>query len=225
MPGPKRPTWMRILENLRRRGGQSANQLGKTLGMSAMGARQHLLRLEKDGLVVSHFEKRRTGRPALVFDLSEEASRHFPQGYDRFAESLLRDIEDAGGREKVVELFARRRQRLEEMYREKLAHVNDPLQRAAILAELRDSEGYMAEADLLEDGTIGLVEHNCPIAAVAKAYPEVCQAELDLFQNLCEGEVRRVEHIVQGHQSCVYRLSGTKSVTSKAEKSNASRDT
>lgn len=223
MPSRKQPTWLRILEELRRHGGQSATQLGKSLGMSAMGARQHLLRLESDGLVLSRFEKRPTGRPTLLFELSEEASRHFPQSYDRFAESLLRDIEEAGGREKVVELFSRRRERLEEVYREKLANATDPRERAKIIAELRDTEGYMAEADVLEDGTTRLVEHNCPIATVAKAYPEVCQAELELFQNLCEGDVRRTEHIVQGHHSCVYYLSGTGATPAKSKKSKPSR--
>ncbi len=202
----KSPTWMRVLENLQRRGARTSLQVGKALGMTSMGARQHLLRLEEDGLVTSHFEKRKTGRPALVFELSEEAARYFPQNYDQLASGILHELAEMEGREQVLKLLDRRRERMERDYLEKMDGEPDPKRRAELLAKLRDDDGYMAEHAPEPDGTPTIVEHNCPIARVAKEFPEVCQSELELLERVTGARVERVQHMAQGHYACVYRI-------------------
>ncbi|HEY8490926.1 MAG TPA: winged helix-turn-helix transcriptional regulator, partial [Dehalococcoidia bacterium] len=55
-----------ILRYLRREGRATVKELGRTLGLTSTGIRQHLTVLERDGLVESREERGRVGRPALV---------------------------------------------------------------------------------------------------------------------------------------------------------------
>ena len=156
--------------------------------------------------MTSHFEKRKTGRPALVFVLSEEAARYFPQNYDRLAAGVLRELSEMSGREKVRELLERRCDRMEKDYLEQMEGETDPVRRAGIIAKIRDEEGYMAEGVTDDDGVATIVEHNCPISSIAKEFPEVCQMELELFERVTGSKVERTQHMVKGSHACVYRL-------------------
>ncbi len=201
-----KPSWARVLEVLRREGGMTAAQVGEALDMSSMGARQHLLRLEKDGSVGSRFEKRPTGRPALIFELTDNAAEHFPQAYDRLAVSILGELEEMHGREAVTELLDHRRTRLEKAYCERLNGTDDPFEKARIIAQIRDEEGHMAESFVDEEGCPAIIEHNCPIRSVAARYPEFCQMEEELFTNVIGAKIERVHHIAKGQYACVYRI-------------------
>jgi predicted ArsR family transcriptional regulator len=74
------------------------------------------------------------------------------------------------------------------------------------LAVFQDEIGYLAEAVVVEDGVVRLIQHNCAIHHVAKDQPAVCQAELDLFRGLMGVDVERETHIASGDRCCTYRF-------------------
>lgn len=200
----QRPTRMTILCLLKKNGKMTAKQIGDLLGVTAMGARQHLTAMEKEGILASEFVRQKAGRPALYFRLAQPSEKFFPQQYNDLIVSLLQTMEEMDGRDKIGQLLEIRRQKLKEQYEGNMNGDAAP-ERIKTLADLRDNDGYMA--DLSEDAEqYELVEHNCPIAQVAREFPEVCHHELELFKELIGLPVERVHHMMDGGHACVYKI-------------------
>ena len=80
-----------ILALLKRNGGHSVNELAATLDLAPITIRQHMTRLERDGLLLSEPQTNGTGRPHYVFRLSPKAqAQAFPYRSDRIVELLIR---------------------------------------------------------------------------------------------------------------------------------------
>jgi predicted ArsR family transcriptional regulator len=82
-------------------------------------------------------------------------------------------------------------------------------ERVARLAEIRSTEGYMAEWSDVGDGSYVLAENHCPICAAAATCQEFCRAELNVFRDVLGADVavEREEHIIAGARRCAYRIS------------------
>lgn len=187
----------------------TSKQVGDIIGVTSMGARQHLTAMEKDSLVASEFVRQKAGRPALYFKLTEKANAYFPQQYGPLAMDILKGMENLEGRDTVEKVLEYRRDNLRQVYDSALnkngMSTTDLKEKVEKLASMRDDDGYMTEMEE-KDGELFLTEHNCPIHTIAKEYNEVCQHELDLFQDVLNAKVERVEHMVNGERSCIYRI-------------------
>ena len=92
-------------------------------------------------------------------------------------------------------------------YLEALKDIPNLEEKIARLAELRNSDGYLAEWDKEEGGFI-LIENHCPICAAAQRCADLCEAEMNTFKEIF-GEsvsVERVDHIIAGARRCAYRI-------------------
>ena len=200
----------RVLEILKKRGPQRVSELAEQLELTPMGVRQHLTSLEEDGLVGSEeAESSGRGRPARVWALTEEGARRFPESYSDLALELVAGVRDAFGEDGLEQLVRSRLDQQVKSYRALLADRGPELsKRVAALARQRSREGYMAESRSQRDGSVLLIENNCPICAVARVCQGLCGAELELFQKaLGRGvSVERTEHMLDGKRRCVYRI-------------------
>lgn len=107
------------------------------------------------------------------------------------------------GDEGLVQLFRRRWDEIARAARPELERL--PVdQRAARLAELLTSLGYMAEARPGEGSLPVLTEHNCAIRVIAERFPEVCAAEERFIADLLGAPVTRQAHIAKGANCCEY---------------------
>src|SRR5438128_306854 len=79
----------RLLFLLKTRGPQSAQDLASTLGVTKEAARQHLLRLADEGLVLAASEIRGVGRPVQVWKLTAEAQKRFPDTHAELAAGMI----------------------------------------------------------------------------------------------------------------------------------------
>jgi iron-sulfur cluster biosynthesis transcriptional regulator SufR len=200
----KSETRRRILELLKLRGPQTADQLAKELGLTPMGVRGHLTSLEHDRLISHRAEKRPMGRPAYLYELTELGDELFPRAYPQLAGSLLDTLKAVYGEDSVEKLFQKRNEVLAEQYRARLEG-KSLQERVAELAEIRSEEGYMAYYEALDDETFVLREYNCAICQVAKRALQACKAELKLFQQVLPGaEVERQQHMIRGDRTCTY---------------------
>jgi predicted ArsR family transcriptional regulator len=188
-----------LLDLLKLRGPLNAPALAALLGVNPTAVRQQLAVLQREGLVASAVQRRRVGRPTHLWSLTPKAEALFPQAYGPFALSLLRQIRDMDGDGKVARLFARRTRELLVAYRRRLEGKSTE-EKMRELARIRDEEGYMARAQ----GRT-LAEHHCPIAAIAREFPEVCRYEKQLFEEVLRLGLDRVEHLASGGRACVYR--------------------
>jgi predicted ArsR family transcriptional regulator len=192
-----------ILRLLRRQGEQTVEELSRQMGISSVAVRQHLEILEADGLLATRSERRPIGRPRRLFRLSEAADELFPKNYAGLAEMVLEHLQESGGPGRVAEFFDARRRRFEREVLPMLA--GQTLEgRIRTLAQFQDQAGYMAEYEALPDQGFVIREHNCAICRVARRFPQACQKELEMFQNLLDADVERQQHMAAGDAMCSY---------------------
>jgi predicted ArsR family transcriptional regulator len=203
-----RPAADRFLVLLKTRGPQTAANLGKAAGVTAEAARQQLVRLAADGLVVATAEPQGVGRPAQVWGLTEAGNGRFPDGHAELTAQLIGTIRTQLGEDVLDRLIASRTAESKAAYAAALEGATSLGERVARLAEARTREGYMAESRSGRDGFL-LVENHCPICVAATACQGFCRAELDTFRAVLgpDASVERTEHIVQGDRRCAYRVS------------------
>ena len=198
-------TRQEILDLLRRRGQMTAAELSESLGIGAVGVRQHIALLERDDLVYTAAVRRGVGRPSHLYALTAAAEALFPRRYDRMLMDALEFISEQGGSAAIDSFFARRRSKLAEQYAPRLAGRPRAAQVAA-LAEILTEQGYMAEWRELPDGAFALVEHNCPVDCAAREYHQACSHELALYEDILGIPLVREETISEGGACCRYRI-------------------
>jgi len=194
-----------ILSLIKRRGPMTVQELSRSLEITPMGVRQHLAILERDGCVQSNGVRRGQGRPSRVYSITLEGDKVFPRTYEQIATALLDDVKSLDGEAKVDALFEYRRKRQLEQYRARMGG-KDLAEKVATLVQIRNEEGYLAEGEQRDKDTFALIEHNCPIRAVAGTYRQACACELALFADALGAEVSRTDHIVAGAPHCRYTI-------------------
>jgi predicted ArsR family transcriptional regulator len=205
-----RPAADRFLVLLKTRGAQTAADLGRAAGVSAEAARQQLVRLAAEGLVVATARPQGVGRPAQVWALTEAGNARFPDAHAELTAQLLRSIRTELGEAVLDRLIDARSAEAKAAYAAALAGAADLGERVARLAAARTREGYMAEARA-EGNAYLLVENHCPICVAATECQGFCRAELETFREVLgpDVSVERTEHIVQGDRRCAYRVALT----------------
>lgn len=199
-------TRAQIVQLLRRQGQMTAAELSETLGIGAVGVRQHLALLDRDGMVHTVGVRRGVGRPSHLYALTEQATGLFPKRYDRLALDAIGFVASQGGDEAVDQLFAARRLQLSKQLAPRLAG-RDRAGQVAELAAILTEQGYMCEYRQEADGSFVLAEHNCPVDCVARDYPQACEHELKLYEDLLGAPMVREELIAEGGNCCRYRIS------------------
>lgn len=194
-----------ILTRLKKRGAMTVNELSEALAITPMGVRQHLATLERDGLLEATHTRRGKGRPSQVYRLSLAGDELFPRTYGQLAVSLLDEISQLDGVEKVDAIFYRRTEKMRERYALRLRD-KQGLELVQELAKIRDEEGYVAVCEGQDDGSFLLIEHNCPLRDVAGKYRQACRCEISLFKDLLGAEVDRRNCIADGDHQCRYSI-------------------
>jgi predicted ArsR family transcriptional regulator len=202
-----RPAADRILARLKTGGLQTAADLGAALGVTAEAARQQLVKMAADGLVVARAEPHGVGRPSQRWGLTTAGHDRFPDRHAELTLQLIRTVRTELGELALDRLIDARATEARAGYVAALEGAADLGERVARLAEIRSREGYMAEWRA-EGGSYLLIENHCPICAAATECQGFCRSELELFGQALGPDVtiERSEHIVAGARRCVYRI-------------------
>jgi predicted ArsR family transcriptional regulator len=197
----------RILQIVKRDGSVTAKQLSSELGMTTMGARQHLQGLEDDGILSTYDMKVKVGRPTRHWSLTQKGHEQFADRHGELTIQFIEAVEHIFGKDGLVKVTSEREKLTQQNYQQYIQQ-HDPLEnKLKTLVSLREQEGYMAELEQDEHGFI-LIENHCPICKAATRCPSLCSSELNVFQSLL-GEhitIERTEHIINGQRRCVYRI-------------------
>ena len=194
----------RIIMLLKKTGGLTAEDLSKRVGITPMGIRQHLIALERKGVVNYDARKHGIGRPVFVYNLTERADDMFPKVYRDFSLDVLKDLESLDGRDKVSGLFRMRKERLLESRRKRLVN-HDFHGKVKALSTMLEEEGYFTELDEA-DGNYTLNQYNCPISKVASYYNEACNYETELLSELLGRQVSMKRAIPFGDHYCSFKI-------------------
>jgi predicted ArsR family transcriptional regulator len=202
------PTRERILLLLKKKGPLSIDDLSRQMGITPMGIRQHLISLERKGLVDYIARRYGVGRPAFLYKLTEKADDLFPKAYHKFILTTLKEFEKNEGREKIEEIFRWRKEKILRDNRDALSEKKNLQDRVFALKDVLEADGYLVDLDM-DDNNFILKEFNCPIARVASEYREACKYELQVYRELLRKEVTRQECIAEGSPSCTYVIPKT----------------
>lgn len=199
-------TQRRVLVALKRRGEATAEELAAALDISSSAVRQHLSALRSAGFITARQERGHTGRPADRYHATDLTESLFATTtYGSLSLQLLEHIEEEDPK-LVSRVFERRRRRLVEETKDKLE--GKPIdERVAVLTELLDAQGYLADSDTLDDTHYRINLHSCALWAVASQYQQACTAELDFIRDLMpDATVERVTHKTEGAHTCAYEI-------------------
>lgn len=197
-----------ILHLLKQSDALSAADVGNATGLTSMGARGHLERLERDGLVQWQETPHGRGRPRRLWRLTRDGHERFGDRHDRLTVDLITQVRQLFGEEGLDRLIGERELQQRQRYQSALAQVDDrPQAKLDALAEERTREGYMAEI-IATDGGWELIEHHCPICSAAEACQNFCRSELAVFRDSLgpDYQIERAEHLLSDGQRCRYRI-------------------
>ncbi|MFI1307237.1 helix-turn-helix transcriptional regulator [Streptomyces sioyaensis] len=193
-------------------GPSTAAELALRLELTQAAVRRHLDALAAEGVVEPREKRvygtRGRGRPARAFALTDCGRDAFDQAYDQLATDALRWIaQSAGGGEKgeaAVAAFARARLAAQAEGYRKEVEAAEPQARTEALAKALTADGYAATARSAPNPQLGeqLCQHHCPVAHVAEQYPQLCEAETEVFSRLLGTHVQRLATIAHGDGVC-----------------------
>jgi predicted ArsR family transcriptional regulator len=173
---------------------QPVSVLSHALDITPMAVRQHLLVLERDGLVQRSSRRRPVGRPESIYALTAAARSHYPDHHDSLACELLESVRDRLGAAGLDGMLSDLLQRRLERGRERVQG-KTPAARLAQLTALQDEAGFMATCDPVRGE---IVQRHCTVCSAAEEFPALCALEQRLFEGLLGAPVERVEHVLQG---------------------------
>ena len=202
------PTRQRVALSLLEDGPSTAAELAERLAITAAAVRRHLDQLLTDGAVDARAERirgaRGRGRPARVFVITAAGRDAFEQAYDDLAASAMRFLATTGG-DDAVRAFAKHRVAdLETRYRPIVEAVPEH-ERAAALAAALSGDGFAATARTAPSGE-QICQHHCPVAHVAEEFPQLCEAETEVFARLLGSHVQRLATIAHGDGICTTNI-------------------
>ena len=190
-----------VLLLLKRQPGASLAEVAAGLGISKVAALHHLVALEGDRLVQREYRHAGVGRPTAHFRLSEGSSPLFPEAYTRMSVCALRFVEARLGRSAVGELLQQRAHEILDAEHRRFRDGKLPA-KVAELARVRTEGGYMAEVGTRRRTSVEMLEHNCPILAIATEFPEACEVERRMFETLLGANVEVAHRVAAGDAVC-----------------------
>lgn len=197
----------KILHKIKREGAVSARVLADEMGLTTMGIRQHLQTMEDEGLVNFSDIRVKVGRPTRHWSLTAEGHRRFADSHGDLAVSVIDSIESLFGEAGLKKVIAQREEKTLQHYRDAIKDCHNLKAKLETLAYLRESEGYMAELQEVDNGFL-LIENHCPICQAAKRCPMLCESEKNIFHTVLGDnyQITREEHIIEGQRRCIYRV-------------------
>jgi predicted ArsR family transcriptional regulator len=197
-----------ILNCLKFNGELTAIEAAEHTGLTSMGARGHLERLELSGLVTFREVKEGRGRPKRYWSLTSNGHQQFPQQYDHLSIEMIENVKDLFGSEGLAKLINAREDKALGKYQAAVAQHDTATEKLEALARERTKEGYMAEVIATDKNEWQLVEHHCPICAAAETCQGFCESELTVFQKSLGDsfQVTRTEHLLSDGQRCRYKI-------------------
>jgi predicted ArsR family transcriptional regulator len=213
-----------ILAHLKR-GDSTVDGLATAFGLARMTVRQHLAALERDGLVTSCEERQRTGRPHLLYSLSEQGQERFPKRYDRFADLALQEVSFLDA-EEIAGLSGEDKKRLlltkmaDRVYKQHAPRVTGkPLDaRVAVVADILREEGGFAESHT-SGSEYEIIDYNCVYRRVAESHQDVCDWHLQLLAKLLGQEVNCSQFMSKGADCCRFVISNEAAATTSRKRS------
>jgi len=196
----------RVFEAIVASGPLTAPAIARRLGLTDAAIRRHVDALVAEGLVAGRDAvprgPRGRGRPPQEYLVTQAGRARFRQDYDRLALQAFDELVRAVGPMAIDRVAAAHFSPIAEEYRRRAStDAPDPVAAAAALADVLDKAGYVASLSALGRAE-QLCQHHCPVADIARAYPQLCEIETELIASLLGSHVQRLATIAHGDGVC-----------------------
>jgi predicted ArsR family transcriptional regulator len=205
----------RVLESLKRRGGSTAAELATEHGLTVNAVRQHLSRLEGEGLIAEGRTRRGRTKPSVVYSVTHSGERLFPQRYDVLLNALLHELQLEGGDDRITALFKKIGERSARKYAGRFEGKALPA-RVDEIAKILREQGVIAESAATEGGFV-IREHNCPFKETVGAHPQVCTVVHTLMGEVLPAAPEQRSSIARGDAVCEFRIPSDAETPSSGE--------
>ncbi len=206
------PTRERVANTILEHGPSTAADLAQELHLTPAAIRRHLDQLLADGVLMTREQRvvgqRGRGRPAKVYVITDSGRDHFKHSYDELAAGAIALSQGDRGRRR------RHGVRPSPVDRERralptAAGQSRSLRTASqVLAKALSEDGYAASVGSTPAGT-QMCQNHCPVAHVAEEFPQMCEAETEMFARLLGTHVQRLATIAHGDGVCTTHLPHT----------------
>ncbi len=209
-----------VLLYLKRDGEMTVGALCDLLGVTSMAVRRHLAALQKEGLVESRLEKQSRGRPTYKYKLTEKSESLFPSGFQNLAIDLLDLVFEQSGHKGVMQLLARRNDRLSKRLKTRVDEKCLP-ERVAEVSKIFSENGYMTEWEPLDDGNFIIYQRHCAVHELATQYRQLCVLEPRLMEQLLGYKISRTKYMLKDDPVCAYLVHSDSPLVQMTESAQA----
>ena len=205
----------RVLESLKRRGGSTAAELAAEHGLTVNAVRQHLSRLEGEGLIAEGSARRGRTKPSQVYSVTHAGERLFPQRYDVLLNAVLHELQLEDGDDRITALFKRIGERSARKYAGRFEGKGLP-ERVDEVTKILREQGVVADCGPAEGGYI-IREHNCPFKETAGAHPQVCTVVHTLMNEVLPEQPEHRKSIARGDSVCEFHIPSDEAAPASGE--------
>ena len=170
--------------------------LSAALGISRNAAHQHVMAMEREGLIERDSAIRTKGRPSRGFRLSAAGRATFPRQYALLAKQLLQEL----SRHLAPAEIGAAMERIGANLADTLSG-REGVRSVATIAGMMRELGYESKAVEGEDGP-EIEAHNCVFHDLASADPAICEVDLSLLRSLSGQGVEHRRCMANGERSC-----------------------
>jgi predicted ArsR family transcriptional regulator len=176
------------------------------LGVSRNAAHQHMVALEREGLIERAAVIPTRGRPSQGYRLSSAGRATFPRQYALLARQMLGELARHLGPEELRATLQRIGLSLADGLRSEMG--SDPEDNVRRIAGLMRGLGYESHAVDAATGT-EIEAHNCVFHDLAMADPAICEVDLALLRSLSGKAVEHRRCMARGERSCRFAFKPT----------------
>lgn len=189
-----RPQWVSIVEELKIHGGMPIPELARTMEMSYMGVKQHCEALLALGyLERSRLPRKEVGRPEIMYRLAPKADALFPQAGVAMTLSLLHNMKQLFGATAPEKLLHQYFAELQERWMSRMQRAKSLVEKATVLAGLREKEGCFARCSYDVKQGFRIEEFHHPLWALFEEYPAAIAMEVRMMELLMGSKIERRE--------------------------------
>lgn len=194
----------KILTTLLNNQNATIAELSEIVGINGISVRHHLINLQAEDLVASEEQRHGVGRPRFTYHLTEKGIEKFPSNYLRLTTHILEELKRSLSDDQLSEIFTHIGLDLAKKHRG-----NDdsmPLtQQLDVLSRNLVEEGYSLSWSK-NNGTITLINQNCPYHNIASLHPEICHIDHTMFANILTRPAIAQRCIIRGDPQCVFSI-------------------
>jgi len=193
-----------ILDLMRMGSGVTVDELARALHLTRTTVINHLRSLMGEGLVKRGGLRSGMRRPSVVYQLTPNADRVFPQGYEEFLKDVLDEVSSQpAGIKRIVSGVSKRWLARDLPAVKKLPGAQRVRGALAVLSK----RGFMPTLEGPARRQM-LQQHNCPLRSVCATHPEVPEAIRRWMQSLMGTSLVRTACAAHGDDLCSYVIGG-----------------